>query len=159
MGFATLNHEGCGQSLCYYEYDDHGNILRETLCGNLSGAYPWPFWIDSKGRSKDAKVEKYHKQYKYSKNHLLVEQTEDSGPKITYRYIKGTDLIAAKFVYDGDKIMQREFYEYDSDGILREKIVDDGSTTKKSSFTGVTQRLVTHIIPVTEQGGLWPGPS
>ncbi len=157
MGYATLNHDGRGESLCYYEYDDFGNITKETLCGNLSGTYTKPFWIDGKGRSKDANVEKYHKYYKYSKDHLLIEQREDFGPKIEWRYINGTDLPWAKYVFDDETLIQREFYNYDSDGILVEKILDDGSTTNKSSFIGVTQRLVTHIIPITDKEGYGQG--
>lgn len=157
LGFATLNDEGCGQKLCSYDYDERGNITKETLCGNLSGNYPWAFWIDDKGRPKDANVEKYHKYYTYSADNLLIEASEDYGPKISYRYKSGTDLVWAKFVLVNNKIIQREFYAYDDDGILIEKIVDDGITDNKSHLEGVTERLVTHIEPVRHKEGYGQG--
>lgn len=157
LAYATLNHEKCGMSLCYYDYDDYGNILKETLCGNLTGKYPWAFWIDDEGRPKDQNVERYHKYYTYSADHLLVGQSEDDGPELEYRYIPGTDLMWAKLVRDDDKIIQREFYEYDEDGILIEKIVDDGDSDNKSWFSGVSMRLVTHIQPVKGKEGYGQG--
>ncbi len=157
LGYATRNHEGCGVSSCFYEYDDYGNILQETHSGNLSGKYPWAFWIDDKGRPEDPHVEQYKKRYSYSRDHLLTYQTEDAGPAVEYRYISGTDLMWAKFIKDGDKIIIREFYEYDEDHILKEKIVDNGDTDNKSCLSGVTERFVTHIWPVRGRVGYGQG--
>ena len=109
MGHAVLNEEGCGTSLCYYEYDDFGNITKETTCGNLTGRYPWAFWINDNGCPKDTNVEKYHKFYKYNAEHLLTHSSEDAGPSYEYRYIAGKDLPWAKFMKDGDAIILREF--------------------------------------------------
>ena len=52
LAYATLNHKRCGQKLCYYDYDDFGNIIQETLCGNL---YPFKFksWFFCAPKSRD----------------------------------------------------------------------------------------------------------
>lgn len=157
LGYSVLNHEHCGELLCHYKYDDYGNIVKETLYGNLSGAYPYPFWIASDGHPQDDNVERYHKYYTYSRDHLLTHQSEDDGPSIEYRYKSDTDLVWGKFVTDGKKIILREFYEYDDDGILTEKIVDDGTTDNKSFLGGVTERFITKIEPVRGQEGSGQG--
>jgi len=147
LGYATLNSEKCAVASCYYEYDDHGNILQETLAGNLSGNYPWPFWVDEEARPKDQNVERYQKRYSYSSQNLLIEQREEFGPRIEYRYKAGSDLISAALSYDSDQIVRREFYAYDINNILVEKIVDDGRSDKREDLAFVTQRLVTTIVP------------
>ncbi len=147
LGYATLNHEKCATFLRYFDYDDYGNIVRETTAGNLSGNYPWAFWVDDEGRPKDQNVERYQKYYTYSKDHLLIGQSEDFGPRIEYEYKSGTDLVSAKFIKDSDKIVKREFYTYDDNGILIEKTIDDGTSPNKSELAGVSMRLVTKIVP------------
>ncbi len=157
LGYATLNHEKRGLLLCNYDYDEHGNILQETLCGNLSGNYPQPFLIDDRAKPQDQNAEEYKKYYKYSRDNLLIHQTEDFGPNIEYRYKPGTDLMWAKLVREGDTIVRREFYEYDDDGIVIEKITDDGDSDNKSWLSGVSVRLVTHIKPVCHKEGFGQG--
>ncbi len=157
LGSATLNNEGCGVSSCYYDYDEHGNIVSETVCGNLTGTYPWAFWIDDSGKPKDPNIQQYQKYYKYSDKHLLIEQTEDEGPSFEYDYKEGTDLLIAKYTKDKSSIIQREFYEYDENSILRAKIVDDGNTKDKSSLSGITERHFTQIKPVSEKEGFGQG--
>lgn len=157
MGYATLDALGNGVSSCYYMYDKYGNILKEALSGNLSGNSPLLFKVDDEGKPEDSTIEKYQKSFGYDRNHLLTYQAEDAGPTYEYRYIKGTDLMCAKFTKDGNKIILREFYEYDEDHILKEKIIDDGSSDNKSCFTGMTQRFITHIWPVKDKTGFGQG--
>ncbi len=153
LGYATLNHEGCGVQLCTYTYDNFGNIITESLSGNLSGKYPWAFWIDDDARPKDPNIEQYNKYYSYSDKHLMLSQKEDHGPSYEFRYKSNTDLIWAKFTKDNEKIILREFYEYDDNGILIEKIVDDGNTDNKSCLSGVTERHITKIKPTLDDKG------
>ncbi len=158
LGSSLLNNEQCGVFLANYTYDEYGNVLKETTFGNLSGTYPYPFWINDDATPKDPNLESYSKYYSYSKElHLMTHQSEDCGPSIEYRYKPGTDLMWAKFVLDGDKVIQREFYEYNDDGILIEKIVDDGDCDNKSWLSGVTERRITEIVPVSGKEGYGQG--
>lgn len=137
---SVLDQDEKAQYVRRFSYDEYGNVLTETLCGNLSGT----------GKA----TEHYHRRYTYSHNHLHLKLTEseDSGPSIVYRYKKGTDLIWAKYTLDRDKIILREFYSYDDDGIMVEKIVDDGSTRNKVSLRDVTERHITTIVPEKSHG-------
>jgi RHS repeat-associated protein len=135
-----------------YSYDSYGNITEETLHGNLSGQYADPFSVSDEGSPKHH-TEKYSKQYTYShdKFHLKTSQKEDDGPKIEYEYQPGTNLLTAKFTYDGHKLKIREFFEYDSDAVLVKKIIDNGSSTHASHLSDVTERRITYIKPVRDR--------
>jgi RHS repeat-associated protein len=135
-----------------YSYDSHGNITEETLHGNLSGQCADPFSVSDEGSPKHH-TEKYSKQYTYShdKFHLKTSQKEDDGPKIEYEYKPGTNLLTAKFTYDGHKLKIREFFEYDSDAVLVKRIIDNGSSTHASHLSDVTERRITYIKPVRDR--------
>lgn len=151
---ALLDKHDKAHYLHQFTYDDYGNVTKETLYGNLSSLEKKPFSVSENGEPKDSHVEHYSKRYTYSKDlHLKLSETEDDGPTIEYRYKKGTDLLWAKLTYDGSKIVKREFYNYDKDGVLIKKISDDGSTGNKKSLSGATQCLITQIDPVRNKEG------
>jgi YD repeat-containing protein len=156
QAYALLDKNQQGLFLCHYKYDKHGNIIKETHYGNFSGRGIRSFEISSDGHPKND-VESYHKQYRYSKNHLLTHEREDSGLTYEYRYKRNTDLVRAKFTSAGKKILRREFYKYDADGILIKKIVDDGSSHNRSHLADVTEQHITKIVPVRNKEGYGQG--
>lgn len=129
-----------------FSYDDYGNVLKETIYGNLSGYGKKAFALSSDGIPYDSHIEHYHKYYTYAKN-LLTHASEDDGPSYEYRYIPGTDLLSAKYTKNGKKILLREFYTYDDDGILVKKIVDDGSTTLTTIIKPVSHNHAGRGLP------------
>ena len=157
LGYAVRGKDEQGAFLCHYKYDTHGNIVKETLYGNLSGKGISHFAIASDSHPKRDDIESYHKYYEYSKDHLLTREHEDSGLAYEYHYKQGSDLVEAKFTCDGKKILLREFFRYDDDGILIEKIVDDGSSHTRSELFGVTERHITKIRPVQNKEGYGQG--
>lgn len=133
-----------------YFYDDFGNIIKETHHGNFTGTSYNHFFVGLDGRPTNP-PEKYHKFAKYSNDrfHMCTEKSEDSGPTITFQYKENTDLLKAKFTQDGSQIKIREFFEYNDDGVLNKKILDDGSSSDKNSLENVTERRITYITPIT----------
>lgn len=150
---AVLNGEKKAEYARHLSYDSYGNVTKDTTYGNLSGTCKKAF------SHTHPDVESCHRYYTYSNDHLRLPITEsqDSGPNFEYRYIAGTDLMWAKFTKDGSKIILREFYSYDDDGILTEKVVDDGDCDNKSWFSGVTTRLITTIEPIRHREGYGQG--
>jgi RHS repeat-associated protein len=149
LGSSIENSKGA-KSCTQYTYDDDGNITQEKIYGNLTGKISGVFSISEDGKpAKD--VESYSKYYSYSHDrfHLCEKRSEDHGPTIEYEYQKDTDLVTGKFTKDGSDIRLREFYEYDTDGVLIEKIVDDGTSKDKKDLQGVTERRCTYITPVS----------
>ncbi|MBS0655023.1 MAG: hypothetical protein JSR46_04540, partial [Verrucomicrobia bacterium] len=146
------------QSRCFV-YDSHGNIVKEILYGNLTGQGKKAFSLSSDGTPSSSDVEHYTKHYTYSKNrfHNKLSESETDGPTIKYWYHKGSNIPLGKYICDGNKILIREFYSYDKDWILIQKIVDNGTKLSKKDLSGVTQRLITKIKPVRNKEGFGQG--
>jgi RHS repeat-associated protein len=140
-------------SCLQYTYDSHGNVIQETLFGNLTGNGKKSFDVSKDGEPEDKKLERYSKYYTYSKDrfHRLTEATEDDGSRVVFRYKPKTDLLSAKYTYDGKKIRVREFFEYDENAVVVKKIIDNGSSEERSDLTGVTERRITDITPVRKK--------
>lgn len=115
-----------------FNYDDRGNVLSSTLCGNLSGL---------------GSNEEETKTSTYSDDglNLLLSETDCSGVTTTYKYKKGTDRLVKKFVSDATGIRVREFYFYDDNYALVKKVIDDGTQETYDDFTGVTERRYTYM--------------
>jgi len=99
-----------------YVYDAKGNIIQERFYGNLSG----------EGAGQE---EFYARNFKYSNDEpsLLIEESDDSGLRIVYAYLPGTDLLVSQLTYDGEEVKLRKFWEYDADHILFRQITDNGN--------------------------------
>ena len=138
-----------------YHYDDHGNIIQEALYGNLSGGCATLFSVSDEGHPNSA-IEGYHKHFTYSDDrfHLKTSQREDFGPRIEYEYIPKTNLLIARLTYDGPSLKIREFFQYDEEGILIKKTIDNGFAHDPVDLSGVTERRVTYIVPVHEGHGI-----
>jgi RHS repeat-associated protein len=130
-----------------FSYDTHGNILEETRYGRFtknSGT------INVKNLSEST-CDRCTTRYTYSKDRFNLKTSEcDPDDNYTYyEYVKNTNLLKATFICDKKKICKREFYSYDDNALLVEKIVDDGSTKSKDDLTDSTERHITRITPRT----------
>lgn len=132
-----------------YKYDKRGNVIKESLYGNLTGTCTVPIIIpDSKSIPIENGCECYVKKYEYSDDGKNLVTKTIEGPKVTrQRYHPGTDLLACKFEGEGDSIRTREFYDYNHNADLTKQITDNGSSSDKNDLSGVTQRLVKIITP------------
>lgn len=145
------NHPAYG---LYYSYDGRGNIVMKKLYGLLTGI-PGPSLELNSRHFPIANGCEYEQQtYGYTEDglNLLAWEKASHGKMIVYFYKPQTDLLQAKFTCYQDRIYLREFYTYDSNAILIQKIVDDGSTVEENDLTGVTERRLTYITPVLPLG-------
>ena len=111
-----------------YKYDSSGNVIEETLSGDLTGS---------------GQTESYTLYRTYEKDdpfHLKRSETDGLG-KITYfTYKPGTNLLETESVYTGDKLLYRTSYQYDDCAICIQKTVEAPSysrittTIPKKSF-------------------------
>lgn len=139
---------GQGYSARSLTYDEHGNVIKDTFYGNItghsqplapSGRYPY-----------ENNCDRYSKTYKYGLGpvpHLMTEEREDNGKVTLYSYENGTDLVSSKLITDNGAIKIRNFFEYDHFGNLRKTIIDNGTTSDKADLTGVTERRITYTCP------------
>lgn len=146
-------HDGNGTALCgrVFQYDLHGNVIQESCYGNITGSSNPLICTDSIPENTGADC--YSKYYAYSQDgmNLMVKQTEDNGKGELYTYCPGTDLVASKMLIEVHskkmQICQRQFFQYDTNGVLVKQITDDGNTSEESNLTNVSERRITYTHP------------
>lgn len=121
-----------------YHYDHKGNVEKEELVGDLTGA----------GNN----LECYVVKRRYNRANLVTEERFPNGKVIEYLYVPDTNLIHAKLIRDQEKIKIRHGFTYNGT-VLKRKIIDDGATRDLQNLTGVTQRIIMDIHP--KYGGLF----
>lgn len=104
-----------------YTYNERGDVVEERLTE----------------RDGEALV----KQYRYSGGtpSLLLEETHNSGLKVAYEYLAGTDLHTRVCTYDRDQLVSVKTWVYNEDHVLVREVLDDG-----------VAHLIREIDPVTE---------
>ena len=138
--------DGAGVSLACttYEYDAQGNRCRETLHGNLSGNNKAPLIVDSHGNVTSTGTESYSKTWTYSPGipALVLTQSEDNGTVIEFEYDKKWRKATGIYLGDGQKILRRWFFDYDSHGSPVMITADNGCTRQRGNDEGVSQQIL-----------------
>ncbi len=116
-----------------YEYDRFGNPTLETLTGDLTGHGQLETYTTRRAFSDDGR-------------HLLLREETEDGKVICYSYLPNSDLVTVKLTQDRDKIILREFTEYDDCNNLVQTIIDDGTSIDKNDLINVTQRKIKSIL-------------
>jgi len=137
------------QKCTTYDYDNKGNVVKETLFGNLTGNNEIPVIIDHQTELPIINgCENVSTFRTYSQCGLNLLLSETLGEKtFEFTYYPKTNLIKEKYTLIKGEIKQREFYSYDDDKVLIKKIVDDGSNRGSEDLTGITERKMTLITP------------
>lgn len=122
-----------------YTYDRKGNIINQSLYGNLTGEKNEAFTLSQKKERDHYSVDYEYSQDEYN---LLVRKTTPEGLVISYEYFPGTNLRTKELHSYQGKIQERFFREYDDNGQVHISIEDDGSSQKVDDLTDVTFRRV-----------------
>ncbi len=122
-----------------YQYDAHGNISQTDVFGNIT--------------QKDSK-DTYYVRYTHTTdgNNLPITENHNDQHVITYGYFPNTQILASKHTFADQKFVEKEFYQYDKNGILIQKIVDDGNSVDINDLSNTSTRLVTDIEPQLNPG-------
>ncbi len=130
-----------------YDYDHAGNLLTDSLYGNITGGCAVPLCIDGNGTPIENGIEAKRKHYTYTNDGLNLVQTMREGElTVEYRYHPGTSLLAAELHWDSQGIYKRAFYEYDFNGQVILQINDDGALFECDSLVGVTERFIERTV-------------
>jgi RHS repeat-associated protein len=130
----------------HFKYDPKGNVVQDTIYGNLSGKNKSAVVVENNGTPQQNGCECYCINYRYSNDGLnLRTYEEDSKRAVAYSYVPGSDLMSKKLVLADGKIHLRTFYEYDINGALSKEILDDGSKEDANDLTDVTERRIKEI--------------
>lgn len=139
-------------SVNQFEYNAKGQLIRETIAGNLSGSGAANTEIDETGRIKSG--EKYSVEYIYSAEGQLLSRHEDNGKVSEFGYDPSTKQCISKIIRSSSQIHSRYFYYYDKKGFLHKTIFDDGQSSKATDLTGVTGRQIIEAEPSHEPATL-----
>jgi RHS repeat-associated protein len=124
-----------------FSYDVRGNVQEETLWGQITGHAQGHFEIQQDGSLSHAEcVKKFYKEH-HPKFNVVLEE-EEEGLSYRYTYKADTDLLTSKLTYEGDRIIKREFFLYNSDHLLLEEIVDDGTGYEVHDLSNFSQRNI-----------------
>lgn len=135
----------------YFSYDEKGNLINETVYGNLSGDCSSPLLLNKDGTIIDNGIESLSKQYSYTDEHQLLQSEKfDTGLVRYYFYSPGTDRLISRIICENDTPMIRYFYDYDKDGVLIYESVDDGNSFQRDDDSGVTERQIFRYKPKQE---------
>lgn len=134
----------------YFDYDDFGNVKEDRLFGNLTGNSTQPLILHDEFVPYFP-CEGYVKKYQYSQDERNLLLLEDDDKKIiTYDY-HPTQLLKTRLTISKEgKILKREFFDYDGNGVLTIAICDDGQTLNKDDLSYATERHLKLIYPRTE---------
>ncbi len=127
-----------------YHYDDRHNVIKEEQYGSFSGSGN-PLEL-KQGKPTGEKIT-HHSAYSNTSFNLKKSHTDLHGNKTYFCYKPHTNLLTASFACEGKAIRKRHFFHHNSAGIVIEEIVDDGTSTRKSNLTGVSQRKIRKIKP------------
>lgn len=131
-----------------FQYDAYGNVIEDRLYGNLSGSNAELLIVDEHGEPISSECEYTQKKYTYSNDGMNLTLSEiDNRKTITYSYKPGTNLLTRKLTWDDDSIRIREFFEYDDNGVVIKKTIDDGKGSDFLDPVGVSERRIEMIVP------------
>lgn len=127
-----------------YHYDVSGNVINESLSGNLTGQNETnTLLVDANGiqipGTSDC-LSKWH-EYSHDKFHLLLKTTVGTR-SIRNVYLPNTNLLSACYHADAGKTYLRHFYFYDDTGMVVTHLLDDGIGENANDLTGVTERKI-----------------
>jgi len=117
-----------------YSYDAQGNIVEAKIFGNISNCGSYEPYVIRKVYSQDGR-------------NNLISENHNNEREFTYDYLPNTNLTTRKLTYANGDFQEREFYEYDENGIMIQKIVDDGNAVECDNLSNVTYRRITRIEP------------
>lgn len=142
---ALLDKDNNPRFCVHYKYDQKGNILTESVWGNLTGLNKNELLLSPTGVPSGG--ESFKRHYTYSTDGFNLKLSEKNRKQeISYKYHPGSDRLGAKLISDKRKIRIRYFYHYDAQGALAAEIWDDGCSEREENLDDVTERHIHRYI-------------
>ncbi len=125
-----------------YTYDEKGNVLEETLHGNLTGlSGDAPLSII---KSQIEGSESYQHKFTYSNDglNLMLSHEGEDGIREEYQYIPGINRVSQVMTRANGEIIKRQFYQYNHFMAQVSVREDNGSSSDENDFSDVTCSMV-----------------
>lgn len=140
-----------------YQYDHAGNVLVDSLYGNLTGHNHASPTVLANGTVIENGCDCYSKYQDYTNDGLnLLLREFDGFLSSEYTYEPGTNRLAAKYQGTTSKWLRRTFYFYNDDAALVKEISDDGYEKDFNDLSGVTERKIFYYTQSTSYPAAYP---
>ena len=151
-----FNPEGNLVMLKHFTYDQRGNVIQESLYGDLTGEKELSLQVSARGIPLGDLSQVYSKYYRYSADefNLRIEEKEESGLAFEYSYQPGSNLVTSKLTKDNTQIIERRFFEYNNENVLIKEIHDDGASQDQHDLAEVMFRKIKYITPSKQDSAL-----
>lgn len=126
-----------------YIYDHRGNVLKETLYGNLTGKCDFePIKITKK--NEVVGQESFHHTYTYTDDgrNLVLTHEDGDGVREEYEYVPGSNRVSQILTIVNDQVVKRQCYTYNSFMALTSVREDNGSSRDVNDLSDVTSSTV-----------------
>ncbi|MBB63796.1 MAG: hypothetical protein CMO81_01905 [Waddliaceae bacterium] len=128
----------------WLNYDERGNIIEQTIRGNLSGNSP----VLTKVKDvESSNIEEWKTYSTYSDdgfNNKLTEKT-DEGYETRWTYLENSSLPTSELIITENGIEERKFWEYDQHHFLVKTIEDNGSGEDINDLKDANYRIITYF--------------
>jgi RHS repeat-associated protein len=133
LSHTTLDLAGNIHSKREYDYDSNGYIIETKVSGNIRNC-----------GSNDC----YKIRYIYSKDGLsnLLSENHNNEIEFTFSYSPGTNLVTRKLTFADQCFVEREFFKYDKNGLLIQKVKDDGGMPEFENLFNVSYRQISRYV-------------
>lgn len=148
LATASTDQQSAGLSATAFTYDGSGNVITETLFGNLTGQASPTFSIGADLKPTSA-TDRQETRYQYSSDdrNLRIQERHSNDLRITYAYKPGTNLLTQRITGNATELFAREFHSYDDDSFLIRTVNDDGIGGSPEDLQRVTVRTIKEVIP------------
>ncbi len=107
-------------------YDDWGNVIKNTLHGNLSGQGPSPELDEKKIPLPGCESCSTNSVFSQDGKNLPLRIEDPNGLVVLFSYLPDTNLIKTKTLCEGETAKIFHTYEYDEDFLLISEEINDG---------------------------------
>lgn len=127
------------------KYNSNGQIIQESLYGNLTGKNNAPILLEDTGFPFENGIEVYQTHYTYSEEapYPLIMIHEDNGNTTQYVFDSDNHKLLTKLVSDISKVRIRHLFSYDENGRIVKTTIDDGSSKDPNNLSDVTEQYIT----------------
>lgn len=130
-----------------FEFDDDGNVVKETLRGQFSGTCEKRLTIDDDKHVHGGETLTWKARYTDDGRALKKAEVDPLGNWTYYEYDDKRCLLTARFTCHKDHIIKREFFTYDAAAICIKSVIDDGSSRHVNKRSNVTRQMIHSAKP------------
>ncbi len=142
--------EGITLACKTFAYGQNGQLIQETLWGNLTGLSAPAISLNCDGWPDELATEHYSLYRSYDQANRLLEKWEDNGRRESYLYDPATGLLASRKNSFEDAVLYSASYFYNEEGILTE-VIEEEEASRQRKVMSLSDQPETYGMPVIQE--------